>query len=54
MPDKRPATNGDMSALVPLKKPRTEMEVVAGKARQVVEAGPPRSSNMDAPIMLCT
>lgn len=52
MPEKR--SLGDMSALVPVaaKKPRTEMVVVAGKARQVVEAGPPRSSNMDAPIML--
>lgn len=41
-------------ALVPAKKPRGEMVIVGNRSRAVVEAGPARTSNMEAPIMLVT
>lgn len=40
-------------AMVPVaKKPRAELMVIGNRARAVVEAGPARTSNMEAPIML--
>ena len=50
MPEKRPA-DGTV-ALIPAKKQRNEMVVVNNSSRQIMESGPPRCSNMDAPIML--
>lgn len=55
MPMKRPAEDpaGQM-VLVPQKKQRNEMMIVNNKSRMVVESNVPRTSNMEAPIMLLT
>jgi len=50
MPDKRPSDGA--VALIPAKKQRNEMVVVNNSSRQIMESGPPRCSNMEAPIML--
>jgi len=50
MPEKRA---GDRMVMVPVaKKARGEMVIVGNRSRAVVEAGPARTSNMEAPIML--
>nr|CFW94225.1 Eka-G protein beta 3 protein [Euperipatoides kanangrensis] len=41
------------SALVPIKKPRNEL-VLPDKSKNIVHSGPPRSSSLEAPIMLLT
>ena len=51
MPEKRPAQDGAM-VLAPAKKQRNEMVIVNNSSKQLMAAGPPRSSNMEAPIML--
>ena len=51
MPEKRPAQDGQI-VLAPAKKQRQEMVIVNNQSRALMEAGPPRSSNMEAPIML--
>ena len=51
MPEKRPAQDGQV-VLAPAKKQRNEMVIVNNTSKQLMAAGPPRSSNMEAPIML--
>ena len=53
MPEKRPASDGAV-VLAPAKKQRNEMVIVNSSSKALMEAGPPRSSNMEAPIMLLT
>jgi len=53
MPEKRPAQDGAV-VLAPAKKQRNEMVIVNNASKQLMQAGPPRSSNMEAPIMLLT
>ena len=53
MPEKRPAQDGQ-GVLAPAKKQRNEMVIVNNSSKQLMAAGPPRSSNMEAPIMLLT
>ena len=53
MPEKRPASEGAM-VLAPAKKQRNEMVIMNNSNKQLMAAGPPRSSNMEAPIMLLT
>ena len=53
MPEKRPASEGAV-VLAPAKKQRNEMVMVNTSSKQLMAAGPPRSSNMEAPIMLLT
>merc|ERR1712241_540565 len=53
MPElKRPLDSSDSTALVVAKKPRNELVEVKDRNKAVVESGPPRTSNMEAPIML--
>merc|ERR1711894_191334 len=55
MPElKRPLDSSDSTALVVAKKPRNELVQVSEKDKSVVASGPPRTSNMEAPIMLLT
>ena len=51
MPEKRPASDGAV-VLAPAKKQRNEMVIVNNSSKQLMQSGPPRSSNMEAPIML--
>ena len=53
MPEKRPASDGAV-VLAPAKKQRNEMVMVNTSSKQLMATGPPRSSNMEAPIMLLT
>ena len=53
MPEKRPAQDGQV-VLAPAKKQRNEMVIVNNTSKQLMAARPPRSSNMEAPIMLLT
>merc|ERR1712045_991678 len=55
MPElKRPLDSSDSTALVVAKRPRNELVEVRDKNKAVVASGPPRTSNMEAPIMLLT
>jgi len=55
MPElKRPLESSDSTALVLAKKPRNELVEVTDKSKALVQSGPARTSNMDAPIMLLT
>ena len=55
MPEKRAADGALVLAPPQAKRARPAGELVAaGRGNQVMEAGPPRSSNMEAPIMLLT
>jgi Prp8 binding protein len=54
-PVKRPAEDpAGQLVLVPQKKSRNEMMIVNNNARAVVESNIPRTSNMEAPIMMLT
>jgi Prp8 binding protein len=53
MPElKRPLESSDSTSLVLAKKPRNELVQVTERSKALVESGPPRTSNMEAPIML--
>ncbi|XP_002739808.1 U5 small nuclear ribonucleoprotein 40 kDa protein-like [Saccoglossus kowalevskii] len=55
MPIMEPKRKADDVALVPVKKSRTDIVAVPGSRQQsLVEAGPPRTSSLLAPIMLLT
>lgn len=53
MPEmKRPLSTDDSTALVVAKKPRNEVVEARPQGSEVVQSGPPRTSNMESPIML--
>jgi len=54
MPEKRPATEVATFLVPEPKKARNQMVIENNKSRQIMETGPPRLSNMEAPIMLLT